>query len=202
MLVHFDKCFVSLIKVEGLKLTNRKADLGKETYAGISRKHFPNLGIWKEIDRIKKNFPQKQWNRLLKVDTIIQSEVKSFYKKKFWDAARLDEVKDYDVCHEIFDSYVNIGGKVKRWVQEALNNLNQNEGKRYWKDIKEDGKIGPTTIRTLNAAIKKPKIWSRFLKDMNIAQGYHYRTLARKKKSQELNYGGWLDQRVTLPVRS
>lgn len=194
---NFEKAFEELGRIEGKNiLTNRKDDLGGRTYWGISQKYHPSWPGWKVVDRYS-NVLLSRKNTI--IPDGLEAMVQTFYKKNFWDKCSLDGVSDFDIANEIFESYVNIGGKVRRWMQENLNLLN-NKGS-WWPEIAVDGKIGPQTLTTLSQALRRPKIKQRYLKLMNITQGAHYRSKALSVGSQEANLGGWLDQRVVLPTK-
>jgi lysozyme family protein len=103
------------------------------------------------------------------------------------------------VGEEVIDTGVNCGPvRAALWLQEELNLLNR-EGADY-ADIPEDGDCGPGTIRALKAFLaKRGKDGEDVLVvGLNVAQGQHYRSLARRNPSQERFYLGWLKNRVAL----
>ena len=107
-MANFDISFEKLILTEG-GYVNDPNDKGGETYLGISRVHHPDSLIWPLIDNIKEIYGTKNINNKLKTNEIITSEIKSIYKKDYWDKFKLDDVEVQKIAHEIFDDAVNRG---------------------------------------------------------------------------------------------
>jgi lysozyme family protein len=94
----FSPAFDSMIISEGgYLLTNIPGDTGGQTYAGISRRHWPNWPGWLYVDR--KETPPTQL-------------VRDFYKEQFWDVIKGDELNDQRMAESIFSFAVNTGTKV------------------------------------------------------------------------------------------
>lgn len=94
----FSPAFDSMIISEGgYVLTNTVNDRGGQTYAGISRKNWPNWNGWVYVDR--KETPPTQL-------------VRDFYKENFWDVVKGDELNDQNMAESIFSFAVNTGTKV------------------------------------------------------------------------------------------
>jgi len=96
-MANFKAAFTNTMLNEGgYKLTNIPGDRGGMTYAGISRKMWPNWGGWVYID----------------ADTTPPNDlVEAFYKQAFWDPLMLDHVSASVVSSNIYDFAVNAGGK-------------------------------------------------------------------------------------------
>lgn len=185
-MANFNYAYMKTMGHEG-GYANDPDDAGKETYKGISRKYHPNWEGWRIIDSYKSssNFPNN-----LRNDHNLDSMVKSFFKKEYWDTVKGDDIRDQFVAEELFDTSVNMGhDRASKFLQQALNLLNNN-GKRY-SDISEDGVIGPNTLRTLETYLSL-KDRSYLLKIMNILQGSHYIDYMRRSPNQEKYAFGWL----------
>ena len=166
------------------------ADLGGETYCGISRKYHPDWAGWQYIDQLKLRYP-RDFKARLKNDTNLRDAVEGFYFENYWNVNRLDEVEYQPIATEIYDTGVNCGTETAAiFLQQSLNVLNRNQ--KDYPDLKVDGQIGPVTLRTLNAH----KFPERVLKCLNIYQGSRYLGIVGKNPLQERFLGGWLNRVV------
>lgn len=184
----FEKAFDLTLGHEG-GYVNDPHDPGGETYKGIARRRHGTWQGWVIIDKLKKfgDFPKN-----LDEDSALQSHVKEFYKKEFWDVMRLDDLNDQTICNEMFDTAVNQGsGTAARYLQEALNVLNR--GGKDYKDIAVDGKIGRITLGIVNS---HPRAYN-VLKALNGLQFMKYYNLAKNDEKFEKYLNGWLN-RVTF----
>jgi lysozyme family protein len=167
-------------------------DVGGETYKGIARAYNGKWSGWAIIDYHKgdSDFPSC-------LDNIVglQNSVNSFYKEKYWDVNRLDDVDDQDVAEEMFDTGVNMGvGRAAKFLQKSLNYLNRN-GSLY-SELTVDGAIGPASLGALNIVLDDGD--ERVLLTMlNVLQGQHYMNYMDKSPSQKKYARGWF-KRVTL----
>ncbi|MDH4319877.1 MAG: N-acetylmuramidase [Desulfobulbaceae bacterium] len=161
-MAEFEKAFKALIGVEG-GYVNDPADPGGETKYGISKRSYPSLNI----------------------AALTITQAMGIYKRDFWDKARLDEIVDQAIAEEVFDSMVNIGPKVMRWLQRAYNLTNWNDGNR---DLVVDGVIGSGTIAAINQASRPERI----LKTLNGLQFGHYVECVENNPKLEKWFGGWL----------
>ena len=123
----------------------------------------------------------------------------SIYKRQFWRAPGFYLVADIapKLAGELFDTGVNMGtGTAIGFLQRALNALNGN-GQDYH-DISVDRKIGPITLRTLEAFIEKhgPPAEGVLTKAIDALQGAHYLRLAEARPAQEAFLYGWLANRI------
>lgn len=124
---------------------NDPVDPGKETWDGISRVHNSNWKGWALIDaqKNKPNFPQCLW-----LDNTLETWKKDLYYENYWLPICGSEINDQTLAIELFDISVNLGPNTAvLYLQHALNLLNDNQ-KRY-SNIKEDGKFGVITKRTM-----------------------------------------------------
>lgn len=165
-------------------------DRGGETYDGVSRVNHPNEPLWEVIDSTKgrTDFP-----KCLDSNHQLQDMVMDFYRRKFWLEPNLDDVDAIDefLAEKLFRLCVNFGPtRPCKWLQRAMNYLNRNQ--KYYPNIKDDGDIGPNTIRVLKEALKhNPPI--RFLIVMCLQQGGKYLDIWDKDETQE-KYVGWIDR--------
>lgn len=179
----FDKAFALTLEHEG-GYVDDPDDTGGETFKGVARNKWPDWKGWEVIDNLKDdtNFPKN-----LDDDSTVQSLIKSFYKKNFWDKARLDEFDNQDIANEIFDTGVNQGmGTAIKYLQESLNLLNRNQ--KDYPDIAVDGGCGPVTVHTVNSNKRQHNV----LKCLNGLQFMKYYTLAKKHTVYEKYFNGWL----------
>lgn len=109
-MANFDKEFEKLILAEGV-YGNDPDDSGGETFLGISRVHNPKWIGWKTIDDIKKIHGTKNLTKVLKTNESLINSAKVYYKMRYWDIFRLDEIPNQKIAHEMFDTCVNMGSK-------------------------------------------------------------------------------------------
>jgi len=131
--------------------SNHPADIGGETYKGISRVYHPSWIGWAIVEAWSKERAPggDEW---LQTNERLQQYVVAFYKAQFWDTWRGDEVLEIapGVAAELFDTGVNMGvQKAIHYLQRALNVLNR-QGES-WLDLEEDGLIGSRTLTALMA---------------------------------------------------
>lgn len=118
----------TLLREGGYKLTNVQGDRGKQTYAGISRRWWPNWHGWQDIDAGGEPAAK---------------HVRAFYKLNFWDPLHLDEVVDQRIAESIYDFGVNADPKVAAKLAQIV------------VGVTPDGRFGPVTLQALNAADPK-----------------------------------------------
>jgi lysozyme family protein len=112
-----------------------------------------------------------------------------FYKVKFWDYLKLDQVNNQKIANELFDTSVNMGqGIAALFLQRSLNVSNRN-GKDY-PDLQLDGAIGPVTINALNNHPRQEQV----LKLLNTLQGARYISICEANPSQEIFMTSWLSR--------
>ena len=80
--INFRKAFELVINGYEGKYSNDKDDPGGETYKGIARNMNKDFEGWGIIDNLRGNgnFPES-----LEGDNLLQSYVRDFYKKNYWD---------------------------------------------------------------------------------------------------------------------
>lgn len=130
-----------------------------------------------------------------------RSEAIRIYRHQYAIKPGFDVVADVypRVGAELFDTGVNMGTNLPAlWLQMSLNALNR-QGRDY-ADIREDGDIGPATMRALRAYKAKRHAAGEgvLLKALNSLQGARYIEIARGRSANESFVYGWLDNRVSL----
>ncbi|MDB5032248.1 glycosyl hydrolase 108 family protein [Mucilaginibacter sp.] len=135
----FDKAYKLTGHNEG-GYANNPNDHGGETYAGISRKFWPNWSGWSLIDLYKKQHGGVHGiDAYMSSNPIMQKSVASFYRQNFWDVNKLDLINDQQLANNVYDFGVNSG------VDEAAKVLQSIVG------VAIDGVIGNHTIAETNS---------------------------------------------------
>jgi len=118
------------LAAEGV-FSNHKADPGGKTKYGVTDRMWRPYWLERYPD-----YP------IPVIEVITVGQATEFYRDVFWDALRLDRIKDKHVAAEVFDSAVNVGaGDAVLFLQRAINyNRLPN-----WEKIKTDGVLGPIT---------------------------------------------------------
>ena len=186
----FDKAYELTRKHEG-GYVNDPADMGGETYKGVSRRYHPSWPGWDLIDAWKdtSNFPQN-----LNEIPELQVDVEMFYRATFWDLFWGDDVSelDPDIAYEMFDTAVNLGvSRAVAFLQLSLNVFNRNE--LLYPDLVVDGVFGRKTFEALQAYLKKDYL-GHLITAMNVLQGHHYIEFMTQSPIQERFARGWFDR--------
>ena len=120
----FDPAFTRMMTNEGgYRLTNTPGDRGGQTYAGISRRAWPDWAGWQDIDA---------------GETPATELVRAFYRANFWHAVRGDDIAAQGVAETVFDFAVNAGTKTAVKLSQIV------------VGAQPDGVIGPKTLAALN----------------------------------------------------
>ena len=128
-----------------------------------------------------------------------QSDAAAIYKRLYWIAPSFDKISEAapKLAAELFDTGINMGtGTAIGFLQRALNALNRN-GRDYG-DLTVDRRIGPATLRALQAFFRQRGKAGEdvLLKAVEALQGAHYVRLAETRPSQEAFLYGWLANRI------
>lgn len=114
-----------LMNEGGYRLTKVSGDNGGWTYAGISRRSWPDWPGWDDIDSGR--VPDA-------------TMVRGFYRANFWMPLSLDDVANQRIAQTLFDFAVNAGtATAAKLAQLVLGTT-------------PDGKVGPKTVAAMNAA--------------------------------------------------
>jgi lysozyme family protein len=133
-MAEFNIAYELTVDAEGL-YSNDEGDSGGETVLGLTRNTDGDWNGWYLVDELKKqsNFP----NNLQASKSILHSLAMPYYKKKYWDKIRGDEIINQQVANRIYDTYVNAGSMGITLAQRAL-------------DIAESGHMDNATLNVLN----------------------------------------------------
>ena len=120
----FNIAFKRTIFKEG-GYVNDKDDAGGETYMGISRIVYPDLDMWKIIDRVKKYcVDTPDINKELKSNDELTEYIKKFYETNYWRPFNLYNQQNQRLANQIFDTAVNMGiAKTKKLIQRVKNEM-------------------------------------------------------------------------------
>jgi len=151
------------------------ADSGKETYAGVSRKWFPTWPGWKIVDA---NKPLKTGQIIN--DAELQSLVKQFYKKEFWDKIKGDFIVSQSVALNIFDFFVNAGTAAIKIVQKIIG-------------ATPDGQFGDKTLQAIHS-MPSADLIAKIKKERKD----YYNRIVAANPDQKKFLKGWLNRVDTL----
>jgi lysozyme family protein len=196
----YNRAYNKSMSHEG-QYSNDPRDRGGETWKGIARKMHPQWEGWAIIDQIKRNVITSDLSRVLRADEKLEAMVQTFYKAEFFDRLLLDQVKEQSLIDELFDTAINQGLFTSSLnFQKALNLLNNNQ--KHYSDLKEDGKLGPATLKAYNAymltshfpARSQERNVSTLLKVLNGLQFERYKEICEASNEQEVYFYGWLNR--------
>lgn len=176
----FNKIYPEIIKAEG-GYANNPNDTGGETYKGIARKFHKDWEGWKIIENFKlKNGPLKT-NQTIQ-NPYLDTLVKYFYFKKFWEPVKGKEIKSPEAAHIVFDAYVNQTGWTKTMLTDALKN--------FGKPVKVDSIPLKSDIVTAINSIEPAK----FIAEFKNQREKRYRQRAAEVPGQAGFLPGWLNR--------
>ncbi|NTU49420.1 MAG: N-acetylmuramidase [Desulfobulbaceae bacterium] len=151
-----------IVNEGGYKLHTVKGDTGGMTYAGIARNPNPQWEGWNIIDR---------------GDTPPASMVQEFYKTRYWDAVRCDEINNQEVAATLFDFAVNAGVSVARKLAQIA------------VGVSPDGMFGPVTMVAIND--QDPE---KFVLRYALAKIARYRDIVTRNRPQIKFLLGWINR--------
>ena len=158
----FDEAYERMIRQEGgYKLTDIPGDRGGQTYAGISRKMSPDWIGWDDIDDHR---------------TPATSLVRNFYRKRYWDAVRGDDLPA-TIAESMFNFGVNAGTKTAIKLAQIV------------AGVSPDGVIGPKTLAALAAMDAE-----RFRILYALAKVKRYAEIVNRDRSQAKFLLGWINR--------
>lgn len=110
------------------------------TFMGIYQVAHPKSQIWKELAKYQEiEKDPKKLSQLLCHNAQALQEVKNIYRQKYWNRAKLYDVKNQKIAEEIFVFGVNTG--IERAIKKAQELIG----------VKVDGIVGPKTLEALNS---------------------------------------------------
>ena len=110
------------------------------TFMGVYQGAFPNLDLWKIVRQKMQQYngDMKLVGSMLYNNATVLEMIQAFYKKEFWDKAKLDEVHSQQIANEIFIAGVNMGMKKAVMLAQKL------------VCVPADGVMGPKTLKAIN----------------------------------------------------
>lgn len=182
-MANFESAYLITSKYEG-GYANNPNDHGLETFAGISRKYWPNWPGWSNIDAIKNKVGTNAAaiNKAASLDDNLHGKILEFYKVNFWYPIHGNDISDQQIANSVFDFSVNAGvGTSSRYLQQAINAI--------CGGITVDGAIGDKTIAALNKLSPKG-VYDAF----NRLRKAHYDRIIAGNPSQKQFYASWMSR--------
>ncbi|MGE0373449.1 MAG: glycoside hydrolase family 108 protein [Gammaproteobacteria bacterium] len=189
-MARFEDAYAGLAPAEG-GYANDPDDPGGETFAGITRRDFPEWRGWGVIDARTAERPGEP-PVLTPADFAVLGELAAaFYRAEFWADMQGDRLLSQAIASECFEASVNVGTtRAVRWLQRALNVCNRRA--TLWPDLVVDGRIGEATIAAVADAVLRRRE-GVVVAAMNILQGAHYVDLMERRDVNE-RFTGWFDR--------
>lgn len=165
-LAEFEHAFKKMIQNEGgFVLHKVPGDRGGLTYAGISKRYHPEWPGWDYIGKKEIDSPE------------ITPMVRQFYKEKYWNKIKGDEITEQTIAETIFDFAVNAGTKTSiKLAQVVVSTI-------------PDGVLGPKTLAKINSV--DPEKFSLAFFSAKITR---YAQICSKNPSQKKFLLGWINR--------
>ena len=180
-----DKAFDIMLKLEfnspANALHKNKTESGW-TFMGIYQTAHPKLSLWTKVDdAVSLSSSVAEASKMLYADKELLDEVKKFYKDKFWDRMRLDEIKEQHIANEMFVFGVNAGcGRAVRLAQIVVGTV-------------ADGLIGPKTIEAINAYDI-----DSFDREFDSEEIKYYEAIVSNNPEKKIFLNGWKNRAVAV----
>lgn len=166
-MAEFEKAIRKTLKWEG-GYSNVHNDRGGESYAGISRKNWPNWAGWAIIDKAKP-LKQGQFIKNKRLDGLVEV----FYYENFWKRTRGDQIQSQEIANFLFDWLVNSGYHSVKALQRLVG-------------VTDDGVMGPQTVAAVNSS-DPMDLFSRY----KAARLKFLKDIITRDSSQQANWDGW-----------
>ena len=119
------------------------------------------------------------------VKELTQAQAEAIYRADYW---RWDEIASPALAIKLFDIGVNCGtGTAIKLLQRAVNTLVK-------PPISVDGKLGPATLRAVNAQAAEA-----MLQALCRVQGEYYQAIVDRNASQAVFLKGWMNRAERVP---
>ncbi|NCB97281.1 MAG: peptidoglycan domain protein [Bacteroidia bacterium] len=153
------------------------------TFMGIYQGAFPRLDLWKTVRQKIQQYggDMKLVGSMMYNDQQTREMVEMFYKKEFWDKAKLDEVVSQQIANEIFIAGVNMGMKKAVMLAQRLVGVSQ------------DGVVGPKTLKAVNAFDT-----TIFDEMYDILEKDYYDQIVVNNPSKKIYAKGWRNRAVAV----
>jgi lysozyme family protein len=146
-------------------------DKGGETYAGITRKNFPNWHGWAIIEAAK---PLKEGQIIN--NSALTDLINNFYKYQFWGKFMGDKINSQRVATFLFDWFVNSGYHAIMGVQGVLK-------------LRVDGIMGSQTLAAINNA-NEDELMTKLID----SRTSFVKNIVKRSPKQEKFLAGWLNR--------
>lgn len=149
------------------------------TFYGIYQSAHPKWEGWSTINACynANGRDVEATSVILAKSLYLRSLVNEFYKKEFWDKARLDEVNSQQIANEVFVFGVNVGMKIALMKAQRL----------VGADV--DGIIGNQTLRAINEYDER-----KFDIAFDEVEIKYYEDIIKSKPYLSGNYRGWVNR--------
>ena len=153
------------------------------TFMGIYQGAFPQLDLWKVIRQKLQQYNEdmRLVGAMMYNNPTVREMVEAFYKKEFWDKARLDEVVSQQVANEIFVAGVNMGMKKAVMLAQKL------------VGVPADGVMGPKTLAAINKYDD-----AAFDEMYDVLETDHYEMIIAANPSKRIFAKGWRNRAVAV----
>ncbi len=171
----FMRAYIETIGDEGgFKLHNVSGDAGGDTFAGIAYNYHPDWQGWPLVYAGKGQTQEQECKEL----------VREFYKTKFWDDMRGDEIEHQAIAETIYNFGMN--SSIKKSVMYA----------QYCLDCEPDGDLGPITLSAINR-LSGLEI-ELFVCQHTLMRVGHRLKRIRQNRSQKKFISGWLKRDLRM----
>ena len=142
---------------------------------GVYEKENPSWSGWKTIkDTLRITRDIEQASVILYNDAVLRADTANFYKFKYWNKIKGEDIKSQRVANEIFIFGVNAGiGVAIKAAQKIVG-------------VTADAVVGEETLKALNSYDE-----ARFDKEFDRAEIGHYNALIEKNPKLKINANGW-----------
>lgn len=167
-MAEFSEAFEKMIKNEGGYVLHKvSGDRGGQTYAGIARNYHPDWTGWAIIDR--GDMDNSDLTRM----------VRDFYKEKFWDKMKGDDLDNQGIAETLFDFSVNAGYRNASKLAQLV------------VDATPDGIIGPRSVAKLNEIDEES-----FITEFALAKIARYAEICNRDPIQKKFLLGWINRTI------
>jgi len=188
-----DDCLKHLEQWESWRVHWNKTEEAPTAFYGVYRKAYPNFEGWAFLKHIILREPVTKYNYKLANEILKENPhlfeaykalAKHFFKKHYYDKLKLNEIEDKKVALSIFSFSVNLG---KKRAVEILQRL---------VGVKDDGIIGPKTIKAIND-------YNRQFKNLNEVyidsiKDYYISLATSNPEKYQIYLNGWMNRANSL----
>jgi len=172
----FEPAFQKTMKNESWALTKTPGDRGLQTFAGISRRFWPNWPGWAQFI-----------DHGITADPALTQLVREFYRAEFWNKIKGDEINSQAIAEQVYDFAVNAGPVVAMKLAQLIVGATP------------DGAVGPKTIAELDD-LKNVIVTAEgyFALRYFVAKVARYAAIANRDKTQRAFILGWVNRALKV----